>query len=216
MEASLHVTERINTLPKPTGRYTFIGMPDDTRTRLIDSAYRLFVLKGFGSTRVDEICQAAEASKGSFYHSFKSKEAIGLAVFDRYFEMVWSRLVSGPFVTDPNHERRLKGFLNHCKTLLPSLARDGSLLTNLATELPTYSEDFANHIREKTDLVIEHLAETFDGLDLPEGIESTNELACIFLSMFEGAITVTGLSQNENIFENVMDAFRTLVLSERR
>jgi hypothetical protein len=96
------------------------------------------------------------------------------------------------------------------------LIKSGSLLTTMAVELPIYSDDFAIHIRKKTDQVIESLSEIFEGLDLPEGIESTNQLSYIFLSMFEGAVTIAGLSKNEQIFQDVLEAFRTLLLRQDR
>jgi TetR/AcrR family transcriptional repressor of nem operon len=189
-------------------------MSEDTRDRLIDSAYQLIVLKGFGSTRVDEICQAAKASKGSFYHLFKSKEAIGLAVFERYYESVWARLISGPFVTDTNPGRRLKGFLNHCKALIPELLKGGSLLTTLAVELPVYSDEFSSRVRERTDLLAESLAETFDGLDLPGDVRSTKELSYIYLAMIEGAVTLKGLTDSHSLVDQTLGAFRSFVLDE--
>jgi TetR/AcrR family transcriptional repressor of nem operon len=191
-------------------------MSDDTRDRLLESAYQLFVLKGFGATRVDEICQAAKASKGSFYHCFKSKEAIGLAVFDRYYESVWARLVSGPFVTETRPERRLRGFLNHCRILVPDLLSGGSLLTTLAVELPANSDEFTISIRKRTDQLVESLAETFDGLALPGDIQSTNELSYIFLAMLEGAVTVARLSERPQLIEKTLSAFRILVLDDDR
>jgi AcrR family transcriptional regulator len=189
-------------------------MPANTRDRLIDSAYQLFVLKGFGSTRVDEICQGSSASKGSFYHSFKSKEAIGLAVFERYYESVWGRLISGPFVTDTNPERRLKGFLNHCRTIIPGLLKGGSLLTTLAVELPVYSDEFSSRIRERTEHLAESLAEVFDGLDLPGHVKSTKELSYIYLAMVEGAVTLTDLAADQSLVDSVLSAFRSFVLGD--
>ncbi len=45
-----------------------------TRQSIIDSAGKLFSLHGFDATSIDEICQAADVVKGTFYYHFKSKE----------------------------------------------------------------------------------------------------------------------------------------------
>jgi AcrR family transcriptional regulator len=52
------------------------------RERIIHESLRLFSLKGFVSTSIDDILQAAEASKGGFYNHFPSKEALFLEVLD--------------------------------------------------------------------------------------------------------------------------------------
>ncbi len=51
--------------------------------------------KGFAAATVDEICAAAGASKGSFYHFFDSKESLGLATLDAVFTRMVERLRNG-------------------------------------------------------------------------------------------------------------------------
>ena len=57
--------------------------PRSHRTALIDATRRLALLKGFPASTVDEICELAGVTKGSFYHHFESKEALGNAVYRR-------------------------------------------------------------------------------------------------------------------------------------
>jgi TetR/AcrR family transcriptional repressor of nem operon len=52
------------------------------RERIIHESLRLFSLKGFLSTSIDDILQAANASKGGFYNHFASKEALFFEVLD--------------------------------------------------------------------------------------------------------------------------------------
>ena len=47
--------------------------------RLIGATIDLIRQKGFESTRVDDICTAANVSKGAFFHHFASKEAVAIA-----------------------------------------------------------------------------------------------------------------------------------------
>src|SRR5690554_908141 len=56
--------------------------PEDRRNQLLDCAGALFAEKGYDATTIAEVIQAAEVSKGGFYHHFDSKEALleGLAV----------------------------------------------------------------------------------------------------------------------------------------
>ncbi|MBD8099745.1 TetR/AcrR family transcriptional regulator [Pseudomonas fluorescens] len=57
-----------------------------TRQTILDSAQTLVGAKGFSAVGLNEILQAAEVPKGSFYHYFTSKDAFGVVLLDTYFD----------------------------------------------------------------------------------------------------------------------------------
>lgn len=70
-----------------------------TRQTIIDAAGRLFSVNGFDATSIDEICQAADVVKGTFYYHFKSKEDLVIELrremTEQLEEFVASELDSG-------------------------------------------------------------------------------------------------------------------------
>lgn len=48
----------------------------NTKSKIISAAWKLFYDQGYENTTVDEIIKVAQTSKGSFYHYFKSKDAL--------------------------------------------------------------------------------------------------------------------------------------------
>ncbi len=56
--------------------------PAETREKLVLSTVRLVLKQGFAATTVDQICTEANLTKGSFFHHFESKEAIGKAAVE--------------------------------------------------------------------------------------------------------------------------------------
>ncbi len=50
---------------------------------------------GHSAMRVDEVIRSAGLSKGSFYHFFDSKEALGLAALEHYYADRVGRLAAG-------------------------------------------------------------------------------------------------------------------------
>jgi AcrR family transcriptional regulator len=58
--------------------------PSDTRQRLLHTAMQLFWEKGYGSTSVADILQAAKVNSGSLYYFFPTKQDLLLAVLDLY------------------------------------------------------------------------------------------------------------------------------------
>jgi AcrR family transcriptional regulator len=61
---------------------------EETRARIIDSAIKLFSNRGFNASSVDDICAEAGISKGAFYHHFKSKQALFLALVDSWLQAI--------------------------------------------------------------------------------------------------------------------------------
>lgn len=57
-----------------------------TRSRLLDTASSLFAERGLGQVSVDEIIREAGSSKGSFYHHFRSRDELVVALIDDHTE----------------------------------------------------------------------------------------------------------------------------------
>ena len=47
-----------------------------TRSRIVNSAWKLFYEQGYEDTTVEEIIEVSHTSKGSFYHYFDGKDAL--------------------------------------------------------------------------------------------------------------------------------------------
>lgn len=56
----------------------------ETRDKLVQAAIALILRQGFPKTTVDEICAEAGVTKGSFFHHFENKDAIGHAAADAW------------------------------------------------------------------------------------------------------------------------------------
>ena len=57
--------------------------PEETIRKILDTAERLFIEKGYDHTSLQEIIQQTGLSKGAIYHHFTSKEDIFYSVCDR-------------------------------------------------------------------------------------------------------------------------------------
>ena len=64
-------------------------MNNETKTvrqSILDTAQLIVGRKGFSAVGLNEILQAADVPKGSFYHYFTSKDAFGVVLLDHYFD----------------------------------------------------------------------------------------------------------------------------------
>lgn len=62
-----------------------------TREKLLDAATALMMAQGYNGTSVDAICAEAGVTKGSFFHYFESKDALGRAALQRFCENMGRR-----------------------------------------------------------------------------------------------------------------------------
>src|SRR3954447_24369340 len=69
--------------------------------RLLTIATRLFAKKGFESTSVQEIVDAAGVTKGAMYHYFSSKDDLLYKVYARVLRMQTERLEKFAASEDP-------------------------------------------------------------------------------------------------------------------
>lgn len=123
-----------------TPRAALPSAPDaaspDTRTRILETARRLFHEQGYAATGVSTILREADVFSGSLYHFFPSKEALLAAVLEHYGTLL-EPIVTGPVeraTADPvERVFALLGFYR--RGLEESGCRMGCPIGNLALEV---------------------------------------------------------------------------------
>jgi TetR/AcrR family transcriptional repressor of nem operon len=58
----------------------------ETREKILQAASRLFALKGYHDTKLEEVLGTAQVSKGAFFHQFRDREDLGFAVLDWHMD----------------------------------------------------------------------------------------------------------------------------------
>ena len=66
----------------------------DKRERITEAAIAVFAEKGYRSSRVSDVAQAAGVADGTIYLYFKNKEDLLLSIFEEKMEMLLSMLNS--------------------------------------------------------------------------------------------------------------------------
>jgi len=74
---------------------------EETRAKIIESAIKLFSTRGFNAASVDDICKDAGISKGAFYHHFKTKQALFLALLDGWLQTIDTAIEASKDLTVP-------------------------------------------------------------------------------------------------------------------
>ena len=58
----------------------------NTKNRIMETAEKIILQRGFAGTSIDEIIEHAHITKGGFFYHFKGKNELALALLQRYLE----------------------------------------------------------------------------------------------------------------------------------
>lgn len=159
------------------------------RTLLIDAMRSLALAKGLPATSVEEVCERAGVTKGSFYHHFSSKEDLGVAALQAYYDDVATALRGGEWAAVADPHDRLGAFVAHAVEVCSGpLMANGCLLGNFSLDIAESSPE----IRRLISTMFLDLREVVAGLiaeaAAQQGIEvDARDLGDQFLAVLEGS-----------------------------
>ena len=183
----------------------------DTREKLVRTAERLMLRDGYSATRVDEVIRAAGLSKGSFYHFFDSKEALGLAALEHYYTDRVARLAAGTYATETGPLRKAQGFLKHASHVAADLWTTGCLLASLAADAAGSNRAIASALKKRTSDLRALIADVLSPFATPE--TAAAELADQMLVCIEGSIVLARIYDDPTYLRRGLEQFRSRLVN---
>jgi AcrR family transcriptional regulator len=178
----------------------------DTREKLVRTAERLMLRDGYSAMRVDEVIRKAGLSKGSFYHFFEGKEALGLAALEHYYTDRVGRLATGAHAAEIDPLRRAQGFLAHVSHVAEDLWRTGCLLASLAADAAGSNRAISNALKRRTSDLRALLVDLLNPFATPE--MSAADLADQFLVCVEGSIVLARIYEDPTYLRRGLEQFK--------
>src|ERR1700679_1544387 len=90
----------------------------ESKTKFLDAALHVTRIKGYTATRVEDICEAAELTKGSFFHHFRSKEELAIVAAQNWISVTSPTFFSAKYRTLSEPLERLLAYIDFRKALL--------------------------------------------------------------------------------------------------
>jgi TetR/AcrR family transcriptional repressor of nem operon len=87
----------------------------ESKTKLLDAALLVIRAKGYSATRIEDICETAGLTKGSFFHHFDSKEALALAAANYWIEGTSAMFAAAPYHAHADPLDRLLAYVDFRK-----------------------------------------------------------------------------------------------------
>lgn len=179
-----------------------------TREKILKAAADLFAVKGFHSTKLDDVRREAGVTTGAFFHHFQDKDDLGFAVLDRHMQ---KRRILLDRIEQELPAGQVAGKLQPVYRRLDAIAemarkrhqaKAGCIIGNLSTELSGTHEAFrvrlAECFEEMAQEFVPHLEAAVRG-QRPK--PSAPELARYIVTVIEGAIMQSRTRRDVSILD---------------
>jgi AcrR family transcriptional regulator len=117
----------------------------ETFQRIMRAAFELFAKHGYADTAVEDITEAADIGKGTFFNYFPTKDALLLAIFDAVADRFQQFRLHIPEITDVR-----KALTEFTHATLQEPARSPNIIRGIfgaALTQPTIGEKFAKTVQ---------------------------------------------------------------------
>lgn len=186
-----------------------------SKTKLLDAALQVIRTRGYSATTVEDICNAAGVTKGSFFHHFKGKQDLAISAAN-----YWSEMTSGLFEGAPYHAHvdpldRVLGYIDFRKAILQGTLPE---FTCLVGTMVQETFDTAPAIRDACERSIRSHAATV-AVDIAEAMKVHNiqadwtaeSLALHTQAVLQGAFILAKAKGSAQIAGDSVDHLRRYV-----
>lgn len=138
--------------------------PEETRQKILDVARHLFVTKGYEKTTIlDIVAGMSGMTRGAFYHHFKSKDEVFIAIMDKH------HAGQNPFshAQAQTHLNGLEKIKLILKTQLAQVVNNGedAELIGMALSLLDNPRMLADHVKSNREVAVPLSAIIQEGMD---------------------------------------------------
>ncbi len=114
--------------------------PHESKTKLLNAALHVIRAKGYAATTLEDICQRAGVTKGSFFHHFKGKDELALSAAAHWDAMTEGFFASAPYRQIEDPLDRLLGYIDFREDILQGDLPDYTCLLGTLVQ-----ETYATH-----------------------------------------------------------------------
>jgi len=182
----------------------------DLREKIIQESLKLFSLKGFLSTSIHDVLEAAGTSKGGLYNHFMSKEDLFFAVLGAAQEIWRQRTLEGLDRIDKPVERIKKLLRNYGNLYLKDTRAfpGGCVFVTLSVELddqrPRLSEAITKGFTGFKRMINRWLDEAKKSREIRDDLDTKAVTEMIFAGML-GTSVIYGMEKSPDVLDKSIE-----------
>jgi TetR/AcrR family transcriptional repressor of nem operon len=190
----------------------------ESKTKILDAALHVIRAKGYSATRIEDVCEEAGLTKGSFFHHFNGKEDLALAAAD-----YWGYCTSAMFAAAAYHDLsklpdpldRLLAYIDLRKALIQGDLPDftclvGTMVQETYDTHPAIREACNRAISNHAATLVPDIEEAMRRHGIPDGW-TAESLALYTQATIQGAFILAKARHNSAIAVQCIDHLRRYV-----
>jgi TetR/AcrR family transcriptional repressor of nem operon len=187
----------------------------ESKTKLLDAALRVIRTKGYSATRIEDICEAAGLTKGSFFHHFDSKEELALAAVRYWIDGTGAFFASAQYHRSPDPLDRLLAYIDFRKFMLQGELADftclaGTMVQEVYDTYPAIREACDRSISTHAATLISDIKEAMRERDMhPDW--TAESLALYTQATLQGAFILAKAQHSRDVAAACLDHLRRYV-----
>ena len=184
----------------------------ESKTKLLNAAVHVIRAKGYSAMRIEDVCEAADLTKGSFFHHFDSKEALALGAVDYWIEDTRAFFASAPYHAPADPLGRLLAYVDFRKTLLMGELPDftclvGTMVQEVYDTHPAIRDACNRSISEHAATLVPDIEEAMRRRDMhPDW--TAESLALYTQATLQGAFILAKAKHNREVAAATVDHLR--------
>jgi TetR/AcrR family transcriptional repressor of nem operon len=199
--------------------YRLVGMEEsstgtrhESKTKFLNAALQVIRAKGYSATRIEDICEAASLTKGSFFHHFDSKEELALAAADYWTEGTSAFFASAPYHAPADPLDRLLAYVDFRKGLLMGELVDftclaGTMVQEVYDTHPAIRDACNRSISEHAATLVPDIEEAMRQRDMHTDW-TAESLALYIQATLQGAFILAKAKHNREVAAATIDHLR--------
>jgi TetR/AcrR family transcriptional repressor of nem operon len=174
-----------------------------SRQKLLDASLHVIRSKGYAATRVEDICEAAGLTKGSFFHHFKSKEDLALSAARHFAAIADDLFAAAPYQAAADPLDRLLGYVDFRIEMLQGELPDytcllGTMVQETYDTHPDIRSACDTHISAHAAAVAKDIAEA-KRIYAPDAPWTPKSLALHMQAVLQGAFVLAKAKQGPQV-----------------
>lgn len=176
-----------------------------TKQVILNESFKLFYENGFKTTSVDKIMKATNLSKGAFYHHYKNKKELGLAVISlKLQKRVFDGMITPLYKSGDAVEILKTTFLDRLKSFPTYYKQHGCPMNNFINEIGDMEIAYQAALKKIIEDWKAALIRLIDRGKMEGSIKATvnSHAAAVYLiSAFEGIRGIRKLYDDDTILD---------------
>jgi AcrR family transcriptional regulator len=184
---------------------------DRTRQALVESAFEEIYMHGFRAASLNDIIKKAGCTKGSLYHHFADKHALGLAATAEFMGAHIKELWIDPLAETADPLTSIRTIIGHYA--FGDVGHDprlGCPFQNLTQEMAGIDEDFQNYFKNLfeawRDALVDALKRGERNGTVRKGIDAES-VATLIIASHQGVASMIKATQDEGVGHTATSAF---------